>query len=72
MEAALAVVTIAIAVTVGAIAVFLLTRLFKTVVELRKVTVGMHDVLGWAAGKVLDESHGNGVVDGTRKLGREA
>jgi len=72
MDAALAVVTIAISLSVGGLALFLLTRLFRTIVELRKITVGLHDVLGWAAGHVLGESHGSGVVDGTRKLGGAA
>ena len=69
MDAALAIVTIAISITVGGLALFLLMRVFRTIVELRKVTVGLHDVLGWAAGNVLGESHGSAVVDGTHKLG---
>ncbi|MDX6681215.1 MAG: hypothetical protein QOG94_1254 [Solirubrobacteraceae bacterium] len=70
MHAALAVVSIAVALAVGAVALFLLTRMFRTIVELRKVTVGLHDVLGWAAGNVLNESHARGSVAGKREPGR--
>ncbi|MDX6678997.1 MAG: hypothetical protein QOE31_3049 [Solirubrobacteraceae bacterium] len=73
MDAALAVITITTAVTVGVISVFLITRLVKTIRDLRYITVGLNDVLGWALGNVLGESRDGRVVDGsvagTRKLG---
>jgi hypothetical protein len=66
MDAALAFITIATAVTVGVISVFLITRLVKTIRDLRHITVGLNDVLGWAVGNVLrDPRSTNGVVDGT-------
>jgi hypothetical protein len=64
VDIALAVVTIATAVAVGVISVFLLTRLVKTIVELRRITVGLNDVLGWAAGRVLRDPY-DGPADGT-------
>jgi hypothetical protein len=63
VDIALAVVTIATAVTVGVISVFLLTRLVTTIVELRRITVGLNDVLGWAVGRVLSDPC-DGPVDG--------
>ena len=74
MDAALAFITIATAVTVGVIAVFLITRLVKTIRDLRHITVGLNNVLGWAVGNVLREPRSDtGIVDGTvagtRKIG---
>jgi hypothetical protein len=72
MDAALAVITIATATTVGVIAVFLITRMVKTIRDLRHITVGLHDVLGWAVGNVLGEARRASAVDatvsGTREL----
>ena len=77
MDIALAVVTIATAVAVGVVSVFLLTRLVRTIVELRRITVGLNDVLGWAVGRVLhdrgqrgrgaDDERGGARVDGDRR-----
>ncbi|MEY2513564.1 MAG: hypothetical protein QOJ89_922 [bacterium] len=74
MDAALAFITIATAVTVGVIAVFLITRLAKTIRDLRHITVGLNNVLGWAVGNALREPRSStgavdGTVAGTRKLG---
>jgi hypothetical protein len=65
MDIALAVVTIATAVAVGVVSVFLLTRLVRTIVELRRITVGLNDVLGWAVGRVLHVPYDGPGDDGT-------
>ncbi|MDX6719957.1 MAG: hypothetical protein QOJ63_2211, partial [Solirubrobacteraceae bacterium] len=46
MDAVLAVATLLGTVTLAVTAVWLLTRLIKTIVELRRITTGMHVVLG--------------------------
>jgi glycerol-3-phosphate acyltransferase PlsY len=73
MDAVLAVVTLLGTVTLAVMAVWLLTRLIKTIVELRKITTGMHVVLGWTIGQVLADpvahpSRVDGTSAGARKL----
>jgi hypothetical protein len=55
MEIVLAILMIVSAAATGALGLFLLTRLVRTIVELRKITVGLNEVLGWSAGQVLAE-----------------
>lgn len=51
MDAALALVTIAVMLTLGCVAFALLTRLLTTIRELRGVTTGLNDTLRWAVGE---------------------
>jgi hypothetical protein len=74
MDAVLAVATLLGTVTLAVLAVWLLTRLIKTIVELRRITTGMHLVLGWTLGQVLGDPairpcRGDGASTGGRKLG---
>ena len=62
VDAAIPVVTIATVLTAGAISVFLLTRVFRTIVELRKITVGLDDVADWLVGNAVHESPARPVV----------
>lgn len=52
METALALLTIATMTTLGVIAFLLLTRMFKTIRDLRGVTTGLNDTMRWAVGQV--------------------
>jgi membrane-bound ClpP family serine protease len=65
VDAALAIVSIAFSVTLGGLAVWMLTRLVRTIRALRGITTGMNDVMRWAAGQVIADSSGRGAVDGT-------
>jgi len=58
MDAFLAVVTLLGTVTLAILAGWLLTRLIRTVAELRKITTGMHAMLGWTVGQVLADPPG--------------
>jgi hypothetical protein len=74
VDAVLAVATLLGTVTLAVIAVLLLTRMIKTILELRKITTGMHVVLGWTLGQVLADpaarpSRVDGASTGGRKLG---
>lgn len=69
MGSIVAIVSIATALTVAILASFLLVRLIKTMLELRKVTTGLHSVLGWALGHVLAEANSPTAVVESRKLG---
>jgi hypothetical protein len=72
MDAVLAVATLLGTVTLAVTAVWLLTRLIKTIVELRRITTGMHVVLGWTLGQVLsDPSAHPSRVDGASTRGRK-
>ena len=53
MDTALALLTIAAMLALGAIAFLLLTRMFKTIRDLRGVTTGLHDTMRWAVGQVV-------------------
>ena len=37
--------------SIGGVAIWMLTRLARTIGELRGVTTGLHDVLRWSAGR---------------------
>ena len=52
MDMAFALLTIAAMLTLGAIAFVLLTRMFKTIRDLRGVTTGLNDTMRWAVGQV--------------------
>ncbi len=52
MDAALALLMIAAMLMLGAIAFVLLTRMVKTIRDLRGVTTGLHDTMRWAVGQV--------------------
>ncbi len=52
MDVALALLAIAAMLTLGAVAFLLLTRMIKTIRDLRGVTTGLHDTLRWAVGQV--------------------
>lgn len=52
METALALLAIAAMATLGVVAFMLLTRMFKTIRDLRGVTTGLHDTMRWAVGQV--------------------
>ncbi len=67
MDVAVALVSLLGAVTLAVLAARLLTRLVKTIVELRKITIGLH-TLRWALGNVAADSS---IVDGTVTNGRK-
>jgi hypothetical protein len=74
MDTALALLTIAAMLTLAAIAFALLTRMFKTIRELRGVSTGLHDTMRWAVGQVAASDAGrrpaaDAAVAGTRGLG---
>lgn len=52
MDATLAILTIVTMLSLGAVAFMLLTRMFKTIRDLRGVTVGLNDTMRWAVGQV--------------------
>jgi len=58
------------AATVAVIAVWLLTRLVRTIVELKKITTGLH-TLGWALRNLppADPPVAHGTVANGRRLG---
>lgn len=53
MDAALAIASICASLTLGTIAIWMLTRLVRTIAELRGITSGLNDMLRWAAGRVV-------------------
>ena len=53
MHAALAITAISASLTLGTIAVWMLTRLVRTIAELRGITTGLNDTLRWAASRVV-------------------
>jgi hypothetical protein len=64
MDPAIAVILVLIAATA---AVWLLTRVFKTLIELRKMANGLN-VLGWALGQIRSDPAGQGsLADGPRR-----
>lgn len=56
MDAVLALATIAVMLSLGGISALLLTRMLKTIRELRGVTTGLNDTLRWAVGQVASEA----------------
>ena len=55
MDTIFALLTIAVMTSLGAVAFVLLTRMFKTIRELRGVTTGLNDTMRWAVGQVAAE-----------------
>ncbi len=73
MDAALALVTIAAMLALGTIAALLLTRMFKTIRDLRGVTTGLNDTMRWAIGQVSSEpaaGRRGPAADSAAKLGQ--
>lgn len=56
MDTALALLAIASMLALGAIAFLLLTRMLKTIRDLRGVTTGLNDTMRWAVGQVAADS----------------
>jgi hypothetical protein len=52
MDTVFAVLTIAVMLSIGTIAGVLLTKMFKTIRDLRGVSTGLNDTLRWAVGRV--------------------
>jgi hypothetical protein len=52
MDAVLALVTIAAMLGLASISALLLTRMFRTIRELRGVSAGLNDTMRWAVGQV--------------------
>jgi hypothetical protein len=57
MNSVVAISSIVTASTVAIIGTFLLFRLIRTMLELRKVTTGLNSALGWALGHVSAEAN---------------
>ncbi len=53
MDTALALMTIAMMTSLAAVAGLLLTKLFRTIRELRGVSHGLNDTLRWAVGEAV-------------------
>jgi hypothetical protein len=67
MDLALPLVTIAAMLALAVLAGVLLARLLKAIVELRGITIGLHDTLRWALGRVAAAEHPrDGSADSTR------
>jgi hypothetical protein len=64
MNSVVAISSIAVAGTVAVVGSFLLVRLIRTMLELRKVTTGLNSALGWALGHVAAEASAPGPVTG--------
>jgi hypothetical protein len=64
MNSVVAISSIVTASTVAIIGTFLLFRLIRTMLELRKVTIGLNSALGWALGHVAAEASAPGPVTG--------
>jgi hypothetical protein len=56
MNSVVAISSIVVASTVAIVGAFLLVRLIRTMLELRKVTTGLNSALGWALGHVAAEA----------------
>lgn len=56
MNSVVAISSIVTAGTVAIVGAFLLFRLIRTMLELRKVTTGLNSALGWALGHVTAEA----------------
>jgi hypothetical protein len=71
MDAMLALVTIAGMVALTTISGLLLTRMFKTIRDLRGITTGLNDTMRWAIGQVsATERNGPGPAIAGRATGR--
>jgi hypothetical protein len=71
MDAVLALVTIAAMVALATISGLLLTRMFKTIRDLRGITTGLNDTMRWAVGQVsAAERLGHGSAIAERVTGR--
>lgn len=57
MNSVVAISSIVTAATVAIFGAFLLFRLIRTMLELRKVTTGLNSALGWALGHVAAEAN---------------
>jgi hypothetical protein len=57
MNSVVAFASIVTASTVALVGAFLLFRLIKTMMELRRVTTGLNTALGWALGHVSAEAN---------------
>jgi glucose uptake protein GlcU len=69
MNSVVAISSIVAASTVAIIGAFLLFRLIRTMLELRKVTTGLNSALGWALGQVSAEANASRPAAGqTRQL----
>lgn len=55
MSVALAITAIAIAIALASLAAVALARLIRTIVELRRITLGLNDALRWAVGHVSSD-----------------
>lgn len=55
MDAALAVTAIVVAVALATLAAFVLARLIRTIAQLRRITLGLNDVMRWAIGRMPSE-----------------
>jgi hypothetical protein len=66
MDTVLALLTIAVMLSIGTIAGVLLTKMFRTIRDLRGVTTGLNDTLRWAVGQVAaDPARRRSAGDGT-------
>jgi hypothetical protein len=66
MDTVLALATIAVMVSLGAVSALLLTRMFKTIRDLRGIATGLNDTLRWAVGQVAaDPARRGPAADGT-------
>lgn len=68
MDIALAITAIVVALALAILAACALARLIKTIIELRKVTIGLTDVLRWTVGRVSSQPSApeTGAEDGAR------
>lgn len=71
MSAAAALMSIAISATLGTLAVWMLTRLVRTIRELRSITTGLNDVMRWTVGQIAADPPGraDGPAAGAPTLG---
>jgi hypothetical protein len=62
VEIAVALLTIAAMLTLGALSFLLLMRMLRTIRDLRGITTGLHDTMRWAVGQVAAQppAHGRG------------
>jgi hypothetical protein len=63
MDLVLAIFAIALMSTLAVFAGVLLARMMKAILELHKVTTGLHDVMRWTLGRVAAE-HPGALADG--------
>lgn len=68
MGSTFALVSLGVAVTVALFGAVLVSRLIKTMLELRKVTTGLNSALGWALGHVAAEANNTAAAVRDRAL----